>query len=156
MYEELHIPTITMLLEIKAETSQNDGFYNPAVAECRSFPRTESGIKRAVRKYTDWVKEHLSLVSEKSEVVCLRLYATENTVYAVVWVYGYNSMRGMGKAGGYGYCSASAAAQEAFTDAGITFDENIAGAGDDAIETALLAIGEKFGLDGAFIVRAHA
>lgn len=100
--------------------------------------------------------QQFSLIWEKSEVVCLRMYATENTVYAVVWVHGYNSMPGMGKADGYGYHKASAAAQEAFTDAGITFNENIAEAGDAAIETALLAIGEELGLDGAFIVRAHA
>lgn len=94
---------------------------------------------------------------EPRELVCLRLYATEARHYACIWiqgndVYGY----GGGNASGYGYHRASAAAQEAIRDAGITLDEYIDGRGDEAIRAALKAIAEAAGSRKYFIGEAHA
>ena len=94
---------------------------------------------------------------EPRELVCLRLYATDARHYACIWIrgndaYGY----GGGNAGGYGYHRASAAAQEAISDAGITLDESIDGRGDEAIRAAIKAIAEAAGSRKYFIGEAHA
>lgn len=113
------------------------------------------------RKVNRFCAQYSLISSLSEEVVCLRLYATDATVYAVVWMHGNGSIgcaatRGMGKAGGYGYHKASAAAEDALNDAGVTLSEPISGRGDTAIEKALLAVGAALGLKGCFIVRAHA
>lgn len=88
-------------------------------------------------------------------LVDCRVYASGSTTYAVLWVYGADFYaQGSGKAGGYGYHKTSAAVDDAIDSAGFELygspyigqDENIkkrcniAGAGESAIEAALLAI----------------
>lgn len=92
------------------------------------------------------------------ESAVLRLYYTKSGArnYACLWVTAepfYAS--GSGYAGGYGYHRPSAAAQEAFTSAGVTLSENIGGCGDSAIENAMRALAEHIGVARAMIHRAH-
>ena len=73
------------------------------------------------------------------EVLIYREYRTNAVSYSCLWVdtpAGADPCRGGGKAGGWGYHRPSAAAQEAFTAAGFTFAELIAGIGDAAVEKA--------------------
>jgi len=57
-------------------------------------------------------------------------------------------------AGGGGYHKRSAAAQHAFANAGITFDEHFNGGGDYAIEEAVTAVCAALGFD-SFVHTAH-
>ena len=41
---------VTLLLEIINHNSANTDFYNPAQNNCRAYPRTETGIKKAIHK----------------------------------------------------------------------------------------------------------
>lgn len=52
---------------------------------------------------------------------------------------------GSGRAGGCGYHRPSAAAAEAFADAGIVLGSDISGVGDSAMREALYAVGDYFG-----------
>lgn len=91
-----------------------------------------------------------------SAIVELRLYGTDNTWYAAIWVHGKEiHTSGTGKAGGYGYHKPSAAAEEAILNAGFKLSERIAGAGDSAIESAIKAIAESVGYPEALIFKAH-
>jgi hypothetical protein len=85
-----------------------------------------------------------------SEIVDLRIWgpASKNgsTVYASVWVHGNEyHLGGHGKAGGYGYCKASSAADCAIRDAGIELEHRIDGVGLEAVERAVYAIGVALG-----------
>lgn len=89
------------------------------------------------------------------EPVTLRIYRPHkgSTALACVWIsagdaYGYGS----GTAGGYGYHKASAAAASAFRDAGVEFDAHIAGAGDSAIRSAIMAVCASLGYPACHIV----
>jgi hypothetical protein len=113
---------------------------------------------------------------ELKELVCLRIYqGTGATVKANIWVQaslnGENGWRnGRGSAGGYGYCKASAAADEALTNAGIQLmgsaygghvevdyreRASISGVGTTAIEAALLAIGKLINPRSKFLIVRH-
>lgn len=90
------------------------------------------------------------------EPVTLRIYRPHkgSTALACVWinggdVYGYGS----GSAGGYGYHKSSAAAESAFRDAGVEFDVGIAGAGDSAIRSAIMAICASLGYPACHLVK---
>lgn len=82
------------------------------------------------------------------DAVILRLYATDAKHYACLWTHGNCSWdgcndrwrNGSGSAGGYGYHRASAAAEEAITNAGITLDESIGGRGNGLMVEAVEAI----------------
>jgi len=79
--------------------------------------------------------------------------ASASTVYACVWVHGNGySLSGRGKASGYGYHKESVAIDEAIVSAGIKLSESINGAGDAAIEEALIAITRALGYKGRCIV----
>lgn len=99
--------------------------------------------------------------------VTLRIYGTDAKTYACIWTASNCSWKnardlwrnGSGSAGGYGYHRASAAAEEAITNAGIELDEHIGGRGDVAMSEAVEAIaealweGEKVKI---YITQAHA
>ncbi len=89
------------------------------------------------------------------EPVTLRIYHPRkgSTALACVWIsagdaYGYGS----GTAGGYGYHKASAAAESAFRAAGVEFDVGIAGAGDSAIRSAIMAVCARLGFHACHLV----
>ena len=89
------------------------------------------------------------------EPVTLRIYRPHegSTALACVWInagdaYGYGS----GTAGGGGYHKASAAAESAFRAAGVEFDVGIAGAGDSAIRSAIMAVCASLGYPACHIV----
>lgn len=68
---------------------------------------------------------------------------TASTVYCSVWIYEpeHRDVRGgHGRAGGYGYCKKSAALEEAFRSAGVTFAKGFGGAGDSASREAMKAV----------------
>lgn len=90
------------------------------------------------------------------KVVDLRIYWPRDTAYACLWM-GNDTFHsaGSGKAGGYGYCKESAAAAEAMSKAGVKLSKYIAGAGTDAVETAVLAIATALGYPDAMLVVTH-
>lgn len=96
------------------------------------------------------------------DAVTLRIYATDARCYCCLWVADNCSWvkncrdsyyrNGSGSAGGYGYHRASAAAQEAIYNAGITLDEHIDGQGDAAIKEAVHSIAAAmWGDEGYYI-----
>ena len=85
------------------------------------------------------------------ELVDLRIGQTDATAYACVWLHvaGYGTYaHGSGRAGGYGYHRASAAAESAFCSAGMTFNVSFGGCGDTMMREAVQASGEYLS-DGA-------
>lgn len=104
------------------------------------------------------------------DAVTLRIYATDAKCYCCIWTADNCKMSGRGgdmyyrsgsgSVGGYGYHRASAAAQEAICNAGITLSEDIAGRGDEAIAEAVRAIAAAIWKDGYYnyihITKAHA
>lgn len=79
------------------------------------------------------------------ELVDLRIGKTDATAYACVWLHvaGYGTHAyGSGKASGYGYHRASAAAESAFRSAGMMFDQSFGGRGDTMTREAVQAAGE--------------
>lgn len=64
-----------------------------------------------------------------------------------VHAFGYS-----GKIGGYGYHRASEAAERAFESAGVTLAHSFGGAGDKAIEGALLSLAEFIGLRSCKVI----
>lgn len=89
------------------------------------------------------------------EPVTLRIYRPHNgsTAIACVWINAGDAYGcGSGSAGGYGYHKSSAAAQDAFSNAGVEFDAGIAGVGDSAIRSAILAVCARLGFHACHIV----
>lgn len=79
--------------------------------------------------------------------VDLRFYmgrsSNSSIVYACLWVYGNDLyLTGYGTAGGYGYHKQSAAFEGALASCDIELSERISGVGDEAIRSAIMAIGE--------------
>ena len=92
------------------------------------------------------------------EVCTLKLYCDKNgsNVHALFWLYRWdngarNQYVGYGKAGGWGYHKASAAAAYSFESAGINLSEALDGRGDGAIRDALLAIAKISCIKGRYI-----
>lgn len=124
------------------------------------------------RKENHFVKQYTAVVFNGKaayDAVTLRIYATDAKSYCCLWVHDNCSWikscrdsyyrAASGSAGGYGYHRASAAAQEAINNAGITLSEDINGRGDTAIEDAVYAIASAmWGADGYYIyvTRANA
>ena len=94
--------------------------------------------------------------------VDLRIYmgrsASSSVVYACLWVYGNDRyFTGYGIAGGGNYHKTSAAFEDALDSCGIELSERIAGVGDEAIRSAIMAIGEALFPDyNATVVEAYA
>ena len=115
------------------------------------------GAKRD--KIADKFYKELAVIhSERGAVARFRFYCTGQTIHCIAWLGSrdlYGS--GYGKAGGYGYCKASAAMADAIDHAGIKLSESIAGRGDTAIRDAALAIGKMLtGCRKFYIHQSHA
>lgn len=92
------------------------------------------------------------------KAVSLRLYCTGERVYCCVWLKGTELLwqSGSAFAGGYGYHKASAAANEALHNAGVTLSESIDGRGDEAIAEAVEAVTLALYPDCTpYVVHAH-
>lgn len=91
------------------------------------------------------------------ELVDLRLAVSPNgTWYACIWCKGGIWNSGSGRASGYGYHKASAAAAYAIRAAGISLDEDIGGRGWAAVAEAVKAIGEYLFSGEVFVVEMYA
>jgi len=111
----------------------------------------------ANRKEKHFTAQYSIVTSDYSQPVILRLYGTQSTNYACLWVnYKEVHISGGGKAGGYGYHRASAAAQVAINNAGIVLSQDIDGRGEGAIQDALKAIARALGLSDFGLIEAHA
>ena len=91
-------------------------------------------------------------------IITVRCYmdrsSSASTMYASIWIYDEkHHTSGSGESGGYGYHKASAAIADAIESAGITLNENIAGAGDSAIEQALEAVALALGYESCLVVK---
>lgn len=75
------------------------------------------------------------------DIVDLRTYVTRSGKhYVCLWLLNYSGMlSSSASAGGYGYCKSSTAAEMAFYNAGIDFDQPWGGTGVDSIEDAIMA-----------------
>jgi hypothetical protein len=96
--------------------------------------------------------QHFLLIHDNKAAVDLRIYYARSkyasTCYASVWLHwGKLWTSGKGRAGGYGYHRASAAAAQAFQTANVKLSKDINGRGDNAIEEALYAIGHAMGFE---------
>lgn len=118
---------------------------------------------KAHRKENHFMQSYILLCTDESgirELAQLRLYGTQSTNYACLWVHDSKSetyVAGSGKAGGYGYHRPSAAAQVAFDNAGVGLGEAIDGRGDSAIENAMKALGAALGIySNVTVINAHA
>ncbi len=84
------------------------------------------------------------LDNDFKEIIDCRIYATNATVTACLWVKYENDFKsGSGKATGYGYHRESEAVQLAISNAGFDLNKNIGGVGREAIEEALNLIAKK-------------
>lgn len=109
---------------------------------------------KAHRKEKGFDSEYCAIVQTREGLkapVTLRIYWAGYTAYACLWVENvYNKKReyigstGSGKAQGYGYCKASAAAAYAIDKAGIKLQHAIDGRGMDAVRDAVEAIARHF------------
>lgn len=119
----------------------------------------KDGFIRSFRKENK-LHAAYSLIDIKGErvLVDLRLYYPGETCYCCVWVNvpGY-SLSASDRATGYGYHKESAAAGEALRKCGFEFKEGINGRGDEAIVSALYAIGVHMGYDinNLILIKAH-
>lgn len=109
------------------------------------------------RKEKHFTAQYSIVTSDYSQPVILRLYGTQSTNYACLWVdHEGVHISGGGKAGGYGYHRSSAAAQVAINNAGIALSQDIDGRGEGAIQDALKAIARALGLVEFGLIEAHA
>jgi hypothetical protein len=124
-----------------------------------SFTPT-SGINAAAHRKEKQPFYSFSLIdldnAEESAVIRLYYSASGARNYACLWILrdGFYAS-GSGKAGGYGYHRPSAAAQEAFTRAGVKLAEPIDGRGDSEIEYAMRALADHMGIARSMILRAN-
>lgn len=103
-------------------------------------------------------KEIAVIHSERGAVARFRFYCTGQTIHCVAWL-GHRELygSGYGKAGGYGYCKASAAMGAAIDHAGIKLSNPIAGIGQTAMRDAAVAIGKMLtGCRKFYIHESHA
>lgn len=124
--------------------------------------RSISSFRRESSFWQEWAL--LDLDTARS-VVTARFYGSGPTVYCVTWFhdlhrYGYAdlawSVRGYGKAGGYGYHKQSAAFAEALQRAGVSLAENVAGVGETAMQDAMEALAKHLGIARHMVHKAHA
>ncbi len=122
-------------------------------------PRESDKIRTHRKEKTGLYREYVLLdPSEEKAVITLRIYWPGSVAYACVWVHGGAGRyaRGAGRAGGGGYCKASAAAGAALADAGVRLEGDIDGRGLEAIGGAVRALGEWLGVKGGILHVAHA
>jgi hypothetical protein len=108
-----------------------------------TFGPRESDKIRTHRKESAGLYREYSLIDleDGSAPVVLRIYWPGSVAYSCVWIgNGVVYARGAGKAGGGGYCKASAAAGAALADAGVRLEADIDGRGLESIRGALEAL----------------
>lgn len=120
----------------------------------------QDGLSISHRKENHFNYEYALIAKDKDgklrPFLLLRGYGTPSKEYVCLWIYTNTAQAsGSGSAGGYGYHKASAAAQDAFGNAGIDLSERIAGVGDSATEEAIKAFAEHIGLADYLIHKAH-
>ena len=126
-----------------------------------SFTPRESDKIRSNRKENAGLFREYALIdlSDGAAVVTLRIYWPGSVAYACAWVnrggLGLHA-RGAGRAGGGGYCKASAAAGAALADAGVKLRDDIDGRGLEAIRGALAALAVHLGIARFAVHVAHA
>ena len=126
-----------------------------------SFAPRESDKIRSCRKENAGLHREYALIdlSDGAAVGTLRIYWPGSVAYACVWVnrggLGLHA-RGAGRAGGGGYCKASAAAGYALADAGVKLEHDIDGRGLESIRGALAALAVHLGIARFAIHVAHA
>lgn len=125
-----------------------------------AFTPRESDKIAANRKEKAGLYRQYTLIDlDKGEdVATLRIYWPGSVAYACIWIHGDSGRyaRGAGRAGGGGYCKASAAAGAALADAGIRLEADIDGRGLEAIRGALLALGAWLNVARPYVYVAHA
>ncbi len=47
---------VTLRLEIISSKGYSTGYYNPAIDDCKAYPRTEAGVKKAIAKFIAWLE----------------------------------------------------------------------------------------------------
>ena len=122
-------------------------------------PRESDKIAANRKEKTGLHREYALLDPDDGKaVVTLRIYWPGSVAYACVWIHGGKGAyaRGAGRAGGGGYCKASAAAGAALHDAGVQLEGDIDGRGLEAIGGAVRALGEWLGVKGGLLHVAHA
>lgn len=125
-----------------------------------AFTPRESDKIIANRKEKGGLWREYALIdpADGKAVVTLRIYWPGTVAHACVWInggFGFRA-RGAGRAGGGGYCKASAAAGAALADAGVRLEGDIDGRGLEAIGGAVRALGEWLGVKGGILHVAHA
>jgi hypothetical protein len=114
-----------------------------------AFVPRESDRIRACRKENSLYREYSLIdLGDGSAPVVLRIYWPGTVAYACVWINAPGRLqgqtrayaRGAGRAGGGGYCKASAAAGAALADAGVRLEADIDGRGLESIRGALEAL----------------
>ena len=124
-----------------------------------SFTPRESDKIRSHRKEKAglWREYAVLDLATGNAILTLRIYWPASVAYACVWVHGQAGYaRGAGRAGGGGYCKASAAAGAALADAGIKLEHAIDGRGLEAISGALSAFALHCGVLNHTVHVAHA
>jgi hypothetical protein len=125
-----------------------------------SFTPRESDKIRTHRKEKTGLYREYALIdmAEGRAAVTLRIYWPGSVAYACVWIdsrYG-GLARGAGRAGGGGYCKASAAAGAALADAGVKLEHDIDGRGLESIRGALEAFARWADIPQHMVHVAHA
>ena len=130
-----------------------------------SFKPRESDKIRANRKENGGLHREYALIDleDGSAPVVLRIYWPGTVAYACAWINAPGRLegqtrayaRGAGRAGGGGYCKASAAAGAALADAGVKLAQDIDGRGLEAIRGALAALAVHLGIARFAIHVAH-
>lgn len=119
-----------------------------------------TGKIRQNRKENGFYKQlHIIDLEAISERICVRWYMPgKSRIYCCIWIHHPSKcVSGGGFAGGYGYCKASAAFDNACSDAGIKLSESVSGRGMESVELALQAMGEELlGHSNFYIARANA
>jgi hypothetical protein len=121
-----------------------------------SFTPRESDKAGKCRK-AQLYREIVALDSESGRaLVTVRIYWPESFAYAVAWISGGGVYaHGGGRAGGGGYCKASAAAAYALADAGIKLEHDIGGRGLSAVREAVEVVARHLGAARVIVHESH-
>ena len=102
-------------------------------------------------------EEHVVLSGQtRSPAVTARIYWGRSRCYCCVWLHGDDYGQGSAYCDGGGYHMASTALSLALSNCGVTLSESIDGAGDRAMEEALLATAAALGVQDPTYHHAHA
>ena len=125
-----------------------------------SFTPRESDKIRTHRKESGGLYREYALIDldDGKAAVTVRIYWPGSVAYACVWIAAGSGLyaRGAGRAGGGGYCKASAAVGAALADAGVKLEQDIDGRGLEAIRGALEAFARWADIPRFAVHVAHA